>query len=396
MAGSGDRTQAGHPPPALGVFLSYRRDDSGGHAGRLYDALSSRFGEEKVFMDIDAIPLGVDFTKEITKRVESCDVLIVLLGRDWLIVTDDEGQRRLDNPEDFVRLEIEAALKRDVPVIPAFVRGARMPKKAELPTSLKPLAQRNGIELRDEAWRSDVERLVRALERLAQQTARRRGQKKPAANRAAAKRPTGDVRHAEQTAAGRAKPAAARKPAERGGRTEMPLEGMTRETATRSRSRRDEGREHRPVALDRRSMLQARSIELLSLGIESRVAELATLAVDELPLDETIHVVCPFSAWSQTSSSGDVIATDKRLLIVDVPSGMVLLNIPWVFLRQVTTHIEPVKVGILRREQKSARIVLKGPGFRKDVSISILDPKQATALRDVAASGIRAGEAARS
>ena len=185
MAGSGRGAQPGEAPPVLDVFISYRREDADAAAGRLYDTLSPRFGEEHVFMDVDAIPLGLDFTSEITKRIESCDVLIALLGRDWLTITDEEGQRRLDDPEDFVRIEIEAALKRDVPVIPAFVQGVRMPKSADLPSSLKPLAVRNGIELRHGAWRSDVDRLVEALERLAAEKAKRLAPKRSAAKKRA-------------------------------------------------------------------------------------------------------------------------------------------------------------------------------------------------------------------
>jgi hypothetical protein len=191
LAGSGRGAQAGDAPPVVDVFISYRREDTEHAAGRLSEALSPHFG---VFMDIDAIPLGVDFAEEITKRVESCDVLIALLGRDWLTITDDEGQRRLDNPEDFVRIEIEAALQRDVPVIPAFVEeGVRMPKSADLPDSLQPFTRRNGIELRHGAWHADVDRLIRALERLAQEK-----EKRQAPERSTAKKPAAQEKQASQ------------------------------------------------------------------------------------------------------------------------------------------------------------------------------------------------------
>src|SRR5215510_7657864 len=99
-----------------GIFISYRRDDCSGHAGRLYDALSLRFGSERLFMDIDTLQPGEDFVEAIEKAVGSCDVLLALIGRQWVTSSDAQGQRRLENPNDFVRLEIEAALARNIHV----------------------------------------------------------------------------------------------------------------------------------------------------------------------------------------------------------------------------------------------------------------------------------------
>jgi hypothetical protein len=146
------------------VFVSYRREDTSGHAGRLYDALAEKFGDENVFMDVDTIQVGADFTEAITSAVASCDALIALIGRDWATVTDEAGRRRIDDPDDFVRLELETALERDVAVIPACVRGASFPEESELPASLAPLARRQGTDLRDTAWRDDVRRLIARLE----------------------------------------------------------------------------------------------------------------------------------------------------------------------------------------------------------------------------------------
>jgi hypothetical protein len=151
----------------LRVFVSYRRGDSG-HAGRLYDALASRFGPENVFMDIDTIEPGLDFAEVIDRAVQACDVVIVLIGPRWVTATDTDGRRRLDNAEDFVRLEIEAALARDVVVIPTCVQGADMPPVRELPPTLVGLTRRQGIALRDIGWHDDVSRLIRRLERLAE------------------------------------------------------------------------------------------------------------------------------------------------------------------------------------------------------------------------------------
>ena len=119
-----------------GIFISYRREDSLPYAGRLYDHLVGHFGEDRIFMDIDTMKPGLDFVKQLEKGVSACDVLIAVIGKDWLTVTDEEGHRRLDNPEDFVRIEIKAALKRDIPVIPFLVGGARMPKSVSFPKVL--------------------------------------------------------------------------------------------------------------------------------------------------------------------------------------------------------------------------------------------------------------------
>lgn len=111
--GAGDRSDLASRPSGVDaprIFISYRRDDSEGHTGRLYDALASRFGDEQVFMDIDTIPLGVDFARVITEAVASCDVLIAVIGRDWLTLADSTGRRRIDSPDDFVRLEIKAVI----------------------------------------------------------------------------------------------------------------------------------------------------------------------------------------------------------------------------------------------------------------------------------------------
>jgi hypothetical protein len=159
------------------VFINYRREDSAGHAGRLYDALSKHFGPEHVFMDIDTIDPGDDFAEVVEHRIASCDVLIALIGRRWLTTEDREGRRRLDRPEDWVRLELEKALERgDRRVIPALVEGAEMPTSDQLPDSLRKLSYRNAFELSDGRWHSDVQRLIDRLEAL---RGRRPGTRKP-------------------------------------------------------------------------------------------------------------------------------------------------------------------------------------------------------------------------
>jgi hypothetical protein len=146
------------------VFISYRRRETSGLAGRLYDRLAARFGDDQVFMDVDTIALGVDFAEVITQAVSTCEVLLAVIGPGWLTATDEDGRRRLDDPDDIVRLEIAAALERDVRVIPILVEGAAMPRRQELPDDLASLARRNALTLRHESFRSDADRLVQGIE----------------------------------------------------------------------------------------------------------------------------------------------------------------------------------------------------------------------------------------
>jgi hypothetical protein len=145
------------------IFLSYRREDTEGQAGRLYDDLAAVFGSDLVFMDVTAIQPGRDFRKSIDLSLSSCGVFLSLIGRNWLTAKDASGQRRIDDPADFVRIETSAALKRDIPVIPVLVQGATAPKPNQLPDDLKELAFRNAVELTHARWDSDIELLVRAL-----------------------------------------------------------------------------------------------------------------------------------------------------------------------------------------------------------------------------------------
>lgn len=115
------------------IFLSYRRDDSAGESGRIRDRLVGEFGDDCLFMDVDGIPFGVDFIKRLNDEVASCDVLLAVIGRQWIDIRDADGQRRLDKPDDFVRVEISAALQRDIPLIPIVLNGARIPSGELLP-----------------------------------------------------------------------------------------------------------------------------------------------------------------------------------------------------------------------------------------------------------------------
>jgi formylglycine-generating enzyme required for sulfatase activity len=147
------------------IFICYRRDDTAGHAGRLYDRLAAHFGHKRVFIDIDLIEPGEDFVQKIEEAVGSCEILLALIGRGWLAGRNEAG-RRLDNPNDFVRLEIVAALARGIHVIPVLMQGARMPRLHDLPDDLLPLSRRNAHELSDLRWNYDVDHLIGALERV--------------------------------------------------------------------------------------------------------------------------------------------------------------------------------------------------------------------------------------
>jgi formylglycine-generating enzyme required for sulfatase activity len=147
------------------VFICYRRDDSADAAGRLYDRLVQHFGADSVVMDVDSIPLGVDFREFLSEAVGRCRVLLAVIGPQWLPIIN----RRRDDPLDFVRLEIEAALQRRIPVIPILVSGAAMPGPDQLPAPLRLLAFRNGTAVRrNPDFHRDVDRLVKSLDRLLQ------------------------------------------------------------------------------------------------------------------------------------------------------------------------------------------------------------------------------------
>jgi hypothetical protein len=146
------------------IFLSYRRDDSGGHVGRLYDALSAKFGSTRIFVDIDHISAGQDFVQVVDDAVARCAVLLVVIGKRWA-GTGRVGKRRIDNPGDFVRLEVAGGLRRQgLRIIPVLVGGAMMPGPTELPDDIKDLARRNAFELSDTRWKEDVTRLITQLD----------------------------------------------------------------------------------------------------------------------------------------------------------------------------------------------------------------------------------------
>jgi hypothetical protein len=148
------------------VFISYRRHETRWVAGRLYDRLAEVFGRRDLFLDVSDIEPGEDFVTRITNIVGGCDVLIAVIGPTWATMRDGAGRRRLDNPLDLVRLEIAAALARNVRVIPMLVDGAVMPEAEELPADLAPLARRNAHEVSFNRFHTDLDSFLRVLQRI--------------------------------------------------------------------------------------------------------------------------------------------------------------------------------------------------------------------------------------
>lgn len=145
------------------IFINYRRQDSEGYVGRLYDRLMQQFKHEDIFMDVDSIKPGVDFVQTLEDAVTACDIFIAVIGPQWSTITDEAGQRRLDQWNDFVRIEIASALKQNKYVIPVLVGRARMPNPDELPDDLKLLARRNAIELSHQRFSYDMDKLISTL-----------------------------------------------------------------------------------------------------------------------------------------------------------------------------------------------------------------------------------------
>src|ERR1700756_2401109 len=129
------------------VFISYRRETASGEARALFNDLVDQLGKNSVFMDVDSIALGRDFRSILQKTLGSCDLMLVVIGKNWAEVKDEQGKDRLRDPNDFVRMEVEAALKRDIVVTPVLVQGARMPTAEQLPAEIGDFAYRNAFEL---------------------------------------------------------------------------------------------------------------------------------------------------------------------------------------------------------------------------------------------------------
>jgi hypothetical protein len=145
------------------VFVSYRRRLNPGEAGRIADRLIATFGEKNVFIDVHSIPLGQNFATYISDRVDECDAFLAIIGRGWLNAKDKNGNRRLENPNDFVRLEIAAGLRRKIRLIPVLIENTPMPKADRLPEDIRELSRHQKLSVRHESFDRDVESLIRDL-----------------------------------------------------------------------------------------------------------------------------------------------------------------------------------------------------------------------------------------
>lgn len=148
------------------IFVCYRRGDSRGDAGRLADSLDERFERSQIFRDVESLEGGSNYKQAIDTAIRQVSVMLAVIGPRWLSITDDEGNRRLDDPDDFIVLEIGSALDQGVTVIPVLVGGAQMPAEADLPVRLRPLASQQAVELSDSRWDYDMQRLVARLQSL--------------------------------------------------------------------------------------------------------------------------------------------------------------------------------------------------------------------------------------
>jgi hypothetical protein len=149
-----------------GIFISYRHEDSSAPAHRLYDDLCGEFGRRQVFIDIHALSPGVDFSRTIQEKVGSCDVLLAVIGKQWLSSKDNAGNQRINDPKDWVHQEIAAALAHNIPAIPVRVQGAMMPREEDLSKDLKRLVAYQEHELTEKRWKYDVGELMKGLKEL--------------------------------------------------------------------------------------------------------------------------------------------------------------------------------------------------------------------------------------
>lgn len=145
------------------IFISYRREDTQWAAGRLSDSLASYFGDDRVFRDIEDIAGGAKFGDVIHETLAAADAVVVLIGKDWLRASNDQGMRRLEDPDDWVAREIAGALDKGVPVYPVLLEGTPMPREAELPEALWPLTRYNALSISDSRWQEDVARLAKIV-----------------------------------------------------------------------------------------------------------------------------------------------------------------------------------------------------------------------------------------
>jgi hypothetical protein len=156
-------TPTAKAPTRKNIFISYRAHDTAGETGRLVDSLKEYFYEDQIFVDIDKIEPGVDFTEAIAKSLESCDVMLAIIGPGWQGINAADHSSRINNPNDWLRLEISTALKRNIRVVPVLVDGGELPTAEQLPEDLQLLLRRQAYEISNKRWKYDTEELIRFL-----------------------------------------------------------------------------------------------------------------------------------------------------------------------------------------------------------------------------------------
>jgi len=145
------------------IFINYRREDTSGYAGRLFDSLAEEFGEENIFIDVTKIDTGKDYTEVITNALDLSSYFLILIGNTWLDCKDASGNRRLDNPEDFVRKEIRLAIEKKTTIIPVLLEDARMPSTEKLPEDIRDICKWQAIEVTDSRWKFDIDKLIKSI-----------------------------------------------------------------------------------------------------------------------------------------------------------------------------------------------------------------------------------------
>jgi hypothetical protein len=214
------------------IFINYRREDAG-YTGRLVDRLQNVFEPREIFLDVDNIAPGLDFVRELNDRVAECDIMLAVIGQSWIDARDSAGARRLDNPDDFVRIELVSALSQDKLVVPVLVGGAVMPRPDELPDALKQLARRHAVRLTHERFRPDVEGLIKSIQEVLKDISERRQAEAEAEQARAARQ------HQESEAARRVEQEAQKREAERKAVARAAAERERQATEIRNRTEQE-------------------------------------------------------------------------------------------------------------------------------------------------------------
>src|SRR6478609_4648925 len=145
------------------IFINYRREDTSGYSGRIFDSLSNEFGEDNIFIDVTKINTGTDYTVVITQALDKCNYFLILIGNTWLSCKDNSGNRRIDNPDDFVRKEISLAITKKIKIIPVLLEETSMPLAKEVPAGIQEMCKWQAIEIADSRWKYDTDKLIKSI-----------------------------------------------------------------------------------------------------------------------------------------------------------------------------------------------------------------------------------------